>query len=429
MHLICVGFSHHTAPVELREQLSFGGSKLRAGLEQLRPAPTPPPLEIHEAVILSTCNRLEIYALSQDADAGVARISQFLSDFHRAPESSFAPHLYIHQDDAATRHLFRVAAGLDSMIVGESEILGQVRRAHEIARGQGAAGHILSALFEKAVRAGRRVRHETAINERPASVPSAAVELACEQRGTLEGATVLVVGAGDMGALTAKALMAHGTDGIIVSNRSYPRAVELANQWDGCAVTFDRLAEAMQEADIIISATGAPHPIIKSDMVAEVMDQRPHRPLLIIDIAVPRDVELAVGEMAGVSLHDIDALRSRVDNNLTQRKAEIPLAETIAAEEAENFMAWFHARDVVPTIVDLRSQAEAVREAEVSRALRQLHHLSDQERETINILSRRIVNKLLHEPTVRLKRHANGHSGFYYTETLRELFALDEGKC
>ncbi|MFQ5342095.1 MAG: glutamyl-tRNA reductase [Anaerolineae bacterium] len=426
MHLICVGFSHHTAPVELREQLAFSGSKLRAGLEHLRPANAEPPLNTHEAVILNTCNRLEIYALSQDADAGVARISRFLSDFHRVPESSFAPHLYIHQDDAATRHLFRVAAGLDSMVVGESEILGQVRRAHEIARGQGAAGQLLSALFAKAVRAGRRVRHETAINERPASVPSAAVELACEQHGTLEGATVLVVGAGDMGTLTAKALMKHGTDGIIVSNRSYPRAVELANQWDGCAVTFDRLTEAMQEADIIISATGAPHPIIKYDMMAQVMGRRAHRPLLIIDIAVPRDAEPAVGEIAGVTLHDIDALRSRVDSNLAQRKAEIPLAENIVAEEAASFMAWFHARDVVPTIVDLRDQAEAVREDEVNRALHQLRNLSDQEREIIDRLSRRIVNKLLHEPTVRLKRHANGHSGFYYTETLRELFALDE---
>ncbi|MFQ5595022.1 MAG: glutamyl-tRNA reductase, partial [Anaerolineae bacterium] len=426
MRLICVGFSHHTAPVELREQLSFSGSKLRAGLEHLRPANAEPPLNIHEAVILSTCNRLEIYAFSQDADAGVARISRFLSDMHRVPESAFTPHLYIHHDDSTARHLFRVAAGLDSMVVGESEILGQVRRAHEIARGQGAAGQILSALFAKAVRAGRRVRHETAINERPASVPSAAVELACEQCGTLEGATVLVVGAGDMGALTAKALMKHGTDGIIVSNRSYPRAVELANQWDGCAVTFDRLTEAMQEADIIISATGAPHPIIKYDMMAQVMGRRAHRPLLIIDIAVPRDVEPAVGEIAGVTLHDIDALRSRVDSNLAQRKAEIPLAENIVAEEAASFMAWFHARDVVPTIVDLRDQAEAVREDEVNRALHQLRNLSDQEREIIDRLSRRIVNKLLHEPTVRLKRHANGHSGFYYTETLRELFALDE---
>lgn len=425
MHLTCVGLSHHTAPVEFREQLSFSGSKLRAGLEHLRPANAEPPLNIHEAIILSTCNRLEIYVLSQDAETGVVQISRFLSDFHRVPESAFAPHLYIHQDDDAALHLFRVAAGLDSMVVGESEILGQVKRAHETARGQGAAGQFLSALFEKAVRAGRRVRHETAINERPASVPSAAVELAHEQRGTLEGATVLVVGAGDMGALTAKALMKHGTDGIVVSNRSYPRAVQLANEWDGCAVTFDRLTEAMEEADIIISATGAPHPIIKYDMLAQVMARRAHRPLLIIDIAVPRDVEPAVGGIAGVNLHDIDALRGRVDSNLAQRIAEIPMAENIVAEEAGHFMAWFYARDVVPTIVDLRNQAEAVREAEVNRALQQLHDLSDQEREIIERLSRRIINKLLHEPTVRLKRHANGHSGFYYTETLRELFALD----
>ncbi|MFQ5856792.1 MAG: glutamyl-tRNA reductase [Anaerolineae bacterium] len=428
MHLICVGLSHHTAPVELREQLAFSGSKLRAGLEHLSPTDAESQVIIHEAVILSTCNRLEIYGLAQEADTGIARISHFLADFHGIPEPTFAPHLYTDRDDEAVRHLFRVAAGLDSMIVGESEILGQVRRAHETARGQGAAGPIMCALFERAVRAGRRVRHETAINERPASVPSAAVELAYEQYGTLEGANVLVVGAGDMGALTAKALMDHGTEGIIVSNRSYPRAIQLANEWDGCAVTFDQLAEAIQQVDIIISATGAPHPVIKYDMLAEVMTRRNHRPLLIIDIAVPRDVEPAVAEIAGVSLHDIDALKGRVDNSLAQRKAEAPEAEEIVAEEAGKFIAWFRALDVVPTIVDLRKRAEAVRQAEVHRALCQLRDLSDQEQEIIEILSKRIVNKLLHEPTVRLKRHANGHSGFYYTESLRELFALDGGK-
>lgn len=428
MHLICVGLSHHTAPIELREQLAFSGSRLRAGLEHLRPANARPPLEIHEAVILGTCNRLEIYGLAHNADAGINRISRFLSSFHNVSESTFASLLYIHRGDDAARHLFRVAAGLDSMIVGESEILGQVKHAHQVARGQGAAGPILSTLFEKAVRTGRRVRHETAINARPASVPSAAVELAHEQRGTLEGAKVLVVGAGDMGALTAKALMNHGTEGIIVSNRSYPHAVQLANEWNGCAVTFDRLPGAMEEVDIVISATGAPHPVIKHDMVVGVMVRRHHRPLLIIDIAVPRDVEPAVGGIAGVTLYDIDDLKSRVDSNLAQRKAEIPKAERIITEEAERFIAWFRALDVVPTIVDLRQRAEALREAEVHRALRQLSNLSDQEREIIEMLSKRIVNKLLHDPIARLKQHANGHSGFYYTETLRELFALDEGK-
>jgi glutamyl-tRNA reductase len=426
MQLICVGLSHHSTPIELREQLAFGDSKLRAGLEQLRPTDAVPPLDIHESVILSTCNRLEIYGLAQSADTGIARISHFLSDFHAVPEPIFAPHLYIYQDDSVALHLFRVAAGLDSMILGESEILGQVRHALEVARGPGAARQIMSALFGGAVRAGRRVRHETAINQRAASVPSAAVQLAVAQHGTLEGKRVLVVGAGDMGALTAKALMDQGTDGVIVSNRSYPRAVQLAEQWGGCAVTFERLAEAMGEVDIVISATDAPHPVIKYEMVAEVMAQRHYRPLLIIDIAVPRDVEPAVAGIAGISLHDIDDLKSRVDSHLAHRQAEIPKAEQIVAEEAANFVAWFRTLDVIPTIVDLRRHAEAVREAEVNRALRQLHDLSEEEREIIEILSRRIVNKLLHEPTVRLKRHANGHSGFYYTETLRELFALDE---
>lgn len=426
MHLICVGLSHHTAPVDLREQLAFSGSGLRAGLDQLGSADADPRLSIHEGVILSTCNRLEIYGLAQDVEAGVAHVIRFMSEAQGVSQTSLAPHLYTYHDAESVQHLFRVAAGLDSMIVGESEILGQVGRAHEVARGQGATGKVLSKLFEDAVRAGRRVRHETAINERPASVPSAAVQLANELYGTLEGTRVLVVGAGDMGAKTAKALMDRGAAGIIVSNRSYQRAVGLANQWDGCAVTFDRLSKAIKDVDVVISATGAPHPVILENMVADVMLRRQRRPLLIIDIAVPRDVEPAVAKIAGVTLHDIDALTCRVDHNLEQRRAEVPEAEAIVAGEADCFMAWFNALDVVPTIVDLRRQAEAVREAEVDRALRQLHDLSEEEQEVVEILSKRIINKLLHEPTIRLKRHANGHSGFYYTETLRELFALDE---
>lgn len=427
MELTCVGLSHHTAPVELREQFALSGSRLRAALQRLRPAHTASLLDIHEVVILSTCNRLEIYGLSSDAETGAKRIAQFLAEYHGLPQTDFTPHLYTLDDADAVRHLLRVAAGLDSMVVGEAEILGQVRRALETARGQGAAGQILTALFEAAVRTGRRVRHETAICERPASVPSAAVELAFELHGSLEGASVLVVGAGEMGALTAKALMDRGADGIIVSNRSYQRAVQLANEWEGCAVTFERLAEALQGVDIVISATGAPHAVIDRTTVASVMAQRPERPLLIIDIAVPRDVEPCVADIPGVALHHIDSLKSRVDRNLAHRQDEIPMAETIVTEDTDKFVRWLRALDVVPTIVELRALADTVREAEVDRALRQLPDLTESEQDIVEMLSRRIVNKLLHEPTVRLKRHANGHSGFYYTETLRELFALDEG--
>lgn len=228
-----------------------------------------------------------------------------------------------------------------------------------------------------------------------------------------------------MGALTAKALMDQGARGIIVSNRSYGRAVALANQWDGCAVTFDRLPQAIARADVVISATDAPHPVICEDTVAPVMARRPERPLLIIDIAVPRDVEPEVGALPGVHLYDIDDLQSMVERNLAERQAEIPRVEAIVAEEVATCMAWFRALDVVPTIVELRRRADAVRQAEVERALRRLSGLSDEEREVIQALSKRIVNKLLHEPTVRLKQHANGHSGFYYTEAIRELFGLD----
>ncbi len=425
MHLICVGISHRTAPVALRERLAFPASQLRAGLQALLETADGGPRPIHEAVILNTCNRLEVYALTAHPASGSAAIRDFLARFHALPAREFAPYLYEHADDAAVTHLFRVAAGLDSMIVGEAEILGQVRQALEVARGQGAAGRVLTRVFQHAVHAGSRARQETRIGHRAASVPSVAVALARELRGTLRRLQVLVVGAGDMGALTAKALMDQGAQGIIVSNRSYPRAVELARRWNGCAVTFERLPQAMAQADLVISATDAPHPVIRRDTVAAVMAQRPQRPLLIIDIAVPRDVEPEVGTLPGVHLYDIDALQRMVERNLAERQAEIPKVEAIVAEEAAACMAWFRALDVVPTIVELRRRAEAIRQAEVEQALRRLNGLSDREREIIEMLSKRIVNKLLHEPTVRLKQHANGHSGFYYTEAMRELFGLD----
>lgn len=424
MHLICVGISHHTAPVALRERLAFPASQLRTGLHALLEPPNGAH-PLYEAVILNTCNRLEVYALASDSEAGKAEIRDFLARFHELPAHTFEPCLYAYVDDQAVTHLFRVAAGLDSMIVGESEILGQVRRALEVARGQGAAGRVLTRIFQHAVHAGSRARQETRISHRAASVPSAAVALARELRGTLSGLQVLVVGAGEMGALTAKALMDQGAQGIIVSNRSYPRAVELARQWNGCAVTFDRLSQAMAQVDLIISATDAPHPVICRDTVTAVMAQRPDHPLLIIDIAVPRDVEPEVGTLPGVHLYDIDALQRMVEQNLAERRAEIPKVEAIVAEEVADCMTWFRALEVVPTIVELRRRAEAIRQAEVEQALRRLNGLSEKEREIVEMLSRRIVNKLLHEPTVRLKQHANSHSGFYYTEAIRELFGLD----
>jgi glutamyl-tRNA reductase len=427
MHLICVGLSHHTAPVVLREKLAFTGSQIHAGLQALMDTHNggPEARSVYEAVILNTCNRLEVYALVPEPQAGADTICQFLARFHNLAVEEFEPYLYVHHDDQAVEHLFRVAAGLDSMIVGESEILGQVNHALEIARGQGAAGQVLTRVFQSAVHAGSRARHETRISHRAASIPSVAVALARELRESLAGLQVLVVGAGEMGALTAKALMDQGAHGLIVSNRSYGRAVTLARQWGGCAVTFERLPEAMAQADVVISATDAPHPVIRHDTVAAVMAQRPDRPLLIIDIAVPRDVEPEVGTLPGVHLYDIDDLQGMVDRNLAERQAEIPKVEAIVAEEAAACMAWFRALDVVPTIVELRRRAEAIRQAEVEHALRRLNGLSDEEREIIEVLSKRIVNKLLHEPTVRLKRHANGHSGFYYTEAIRELFGLD----
>jgi glutamyl-tRNA reductase len=426
-HILCLGLNHTTAPLEIREKLSFAPSALQAALARFGPMHcNERPQGIAEAAILSTCNRLEVYALVRDLDEAIDTLIALLSEAHDVPVAAFRDYLYTHVDDDAARHLMRVAAGLDSLVVGEPQILGQVTEAYKSAMAHGASGTVLSALFRAAIHAGKRARTETTISTNAASISSVAVQLASHVFGDLAECEVLVLGAGEMGELAVRALMERGARGLLVANRTYDRAVTLARQWEGEAMTFERLGEGLTRADIVISATNAPHTILHSPDVADAMEARQDRPLFVIDIAVPRDVDTDVGELPGVHLYNIDDLQTMVENNMAERRAEVPHVEDIVTEELGSFVTWLASLEVVPTILELRSRAEDIRSAEFERALNRLGDLSDKEREVVEKLTTRLVNKLLHDPITHLKVEAANGNGVVYTQATRYLFGLDE---
>ncbi len=425
MEILCLGLSHHTASVELRERVHYSTDSLQPALARFgcgRYSSRPP--ELIELAILSTCNRLELYAVSHSKrfDALVG----FVSETTGVPPSEFESHLYHYTQAKAIDHLFRVASGLDSMILGEPQILGQVTEAYEAALGKGAAGPVLSALFRSAIHTGKRARTETAISRNPASISSIAVKLAESAVGNLEPAHVAIVGAGEMAELAVEALRARRAHHLTVVNRTHDHAAQLAERWNAQVLTFERLIDALAEADIVISSTGAPHTVIKPDMVQAALGRRPDRPLVLIDIAVPRDIDPAVSQIPNVYCYDIDDLEARLNGSMAERKQEIPRVEAIVAEEAADFLAYLRNLEIIPVISDLHAKADAIRRAEVDKTLRRMKGLSEADRRRIEALSEALVNKLLHDPTRQLKAEAgNGHAA-EYAAAVRHLFALND---
>ncbi len=416
MEIALVGLSQKLAPVDVRERLAFP-SLSESAFGCLRASAT-------EAVLLSTCNRTEVYAVVSQADPdGRHLIAGLLGDLGGLEPEAWQPYSYYLRGREAVRHLYSVAAGLDSMIVGESQILGQVSTAYQAAAEHGATGPILNWVFPHAARVGKRVRAETGIGRAAVSVSTAAVELARRSLGCLRGRVVVVVGAGKVGELTTKALLHAGADRILIANRTYAHAAELAARLGGgVEVVADLLAQVVARADAVLSSTGATSPILTAEVVCEAMAARRDRPLLLVDLAVPRDVEPEAASVGGVTLYDIDDLQAVCDANSERRRQESAMAERIVAEELALFDRWWDGLRVVPTITALRDRAEAVRSAEVKRALRRLGPLSDDQLAVIDALTASIVNKLLHEPTARLKA-ADG-SAAEYDAALRELFGL-----
>lgn len=428
MQIIQAGLSHKTAPVEIREQLALSESAIPEALRMLCPDNGCGPGYALEGAILSTCNRLEIYAVVECADRGQHDIRDYLAGVTGTYRPVFEGYLQTRQGGAAVAHLCEVACGLESLVLGESQIQGQVAAAHQTAMAQGAAGPVINALFRTALQAGKRARTETAINQHATSISHVAVELALQIFDELSSKTALLVGAGEMAELAAKNLVDNGAGKLLVVNRSEGRAATLAKQFAGEALGWDRLTQALWRSDIVISSTAAPHAILRRETVATAMRMRRNRPLFVIDIAVPRDVEPAVGDLTNVFLYDIDDLQQVLEANLEQRRREVPRVQGIVREEVTGFLAWLQARDVVPTIVDLRQHVDGLREAELAWAMNKLEGLSDQERNVIQAFSQRLMNKILHQPTIRLKQHANGREAYRYTEALRDLFGIDDGE-
>jgi len=413
MQLALVGLSHKTAPVEIRERLAFSNDALRSALTSLVDRRA-----VNEALILSTCNRVEVVAESPDDRL----IRDFICEFHQVSHDSVSTHLYSYRNVDAIRHVFRVTASLDSMVIGEPQILGQVKEAFRIAMDAGTVGMHLSALMNRAFAVAKKVRSETGISQSAVSVSYAAVELARKIFGDLSGKTVMIIGASKMGELAAKHLKRAGASSVLVTNRTFERAVELAKVFEGAAVPFEHFTDHMAGADIVITSTGAPHFIIGKNLAEQVIHRRKNKPIFFIDIAVPRDIDPAVNQIDNAFLYDIDDLQQVIDANLKERFKEAMRAEQIVDDEVEAFCLKRQTRDVVPTIVQLRESLEKVRRDEIERNRRHLKDLSPEQQAAVDQITKSIVNKILHPPIEQLKQMAHDPQGADLADLIRKIF-------
>jgi len=418
--LLALGVSHKTAPLDLRERLSLTEGRAVGALRELTEA-----AGIHEAAAISTCNRTELYLVVSDPVEAESTALGVLTRQAEIRPTELLGHLYSLRSSEAVGHLFRVTAGLDSMIVGEAEIQGQVKRAYELALVEGGTGPILNRLFRGALTAGGRAREETGISEKNVSIPSVAVDLARRALGDLADRRVLVVGAGETAELVARALVTRGVATVFVANRHYDRAIGLAERFGGNAVRFDELPEQLEHADIVVSATNSPHHIVERDELEHVMGLRQGRPLLLVDIAVPRDVEPECRDVAGVSLHDIDDVQQIVERNASGREAEARRAERILDAEQDRFERWLASLEVVPTIAALRERGDEVVRRVLEENESRWRELGEADRERLSAMAKAIASRLLHEPTLRMKRSAGSDEAYLYVSALRELFGLD----
>lgn len=421
MHLIVVGLSHKTAPVEIREKLAVPESRMGEALSRLCSYPG-----IKEGLVLSTCNRVEVYSVVDDLDQGYGRIQEFLADTHLSLSSEqLTPHLYWHTGDRAITHLFRVAASLDSMIVGESQILGQLKDAFEVALAHKATGLIMNKVVKKAISVAKRVRTETKIAEMAVSVSYAAVELAKKIFSDLGQRTVLLVGAGEMAKLAAQHLIAHGVGQVRITTRTPQHAVELAEKFGGTAVPFEQFKDDMASADIVLVSTGAAHYLVTADDVQRAVRERMNRPMFLIDISVPRNIDPAVRHVDNAFLFDIDDLKQRVEQNRAERLQEADKAERMVVEEVGVLLEWMKSLEVTPTIVALKNRVDEIKRSELDKTLGRLGHLSAQDRELVEGLASSIVNKLIHNTMVTLKSEVNTSSGSAFVEAARRFFNLE----
>jgi glutamyl-tRNA reductase len=418
--ILALGASHKTAAIELREKLALPAGRASRVLFELTGLEA-----VHEAAALFTCNRTELYLVTTEPGEAESEALGILSRQAGPPPAELLEAMYSLHADAAVEHLFSVTSGLDSMIVGETEIQGQVKRAYELALVEGVTGPVSNRLFRDALAAGKRVRSETGIARSNVSVSSAAVQLAADFLGDLDGKHALVIGAGENAELTVRTLHERGVEALFVANRRYERARELAQRYDGRAVTFENLPRELERADIVVSSTGAPHQIVGREELEHLATLRMDRPLVLIDLAVPRDIDPGVRECPEVALYDMDDLQRAVAQNMTGREEEVEEARRLVRDEVKRFEAWLESLDVVPTISALRRRGEQVVDHVLRENEPRWESLSDADRERVELLARAVVSRLLHEPTLRLKGAAGGQESHRYVHALHELFGLE----
>lgn len=419
MELLVIGLNHHTAPIAIRECLAFSEGKLEDALSKVHALPS-----LKENMILSTCNRVEVYAAARETEKAIFDLKNFLSQYHGLPLKEFEKSLYSHFGEEAVRHVFRVASSLDSMVLGEPQILGQIKEAYDVAQQAKTSGLILHRLLHRAFHVAKRVRTETKIALSAVSVSSVAVECAEKIFGTLEKKTVLLIGAGEMCELAARHLVSAGIEKILVTNRTFERALTLAQGFHGEAIPLEGMALGLKKTDIVISATNSPQYLIEHNQITKVMKDRKQKPIFFIDISDPRDIEPKVGDLSNVYLYNIDDLQKVANENIKDREKEAQRAERIVQDEVVKFVNWYRSLDVTPTIVSLRNKFEEIRKKELEKTLSIHPNLSQKEKQSLEALTSAIINKILHTPITLLKRTEKEAMADFYLDALHALFQL-----
>lgn len=421
MFPVAIGLNHRSATVEIREKVSFQPLRIQEDLQKFKNYPA-----LQGVVILSTCNRTELFATTSDSEAGAQSVKKFLARHSGIEENVLEQYLYRHTSYDAVRHLFRVASGLDSMIRGETQILGQVADAYQEAVDAGVTNKAINVLFQNALAVGKRVRTETLIDQHPVSISYTAIELAKQHFGELRDKKMLILGAGEMSALAAKYFLDAGPgNSVLVANRSYEKAVSLAAEWAGQAVSFEELDQYLRQVDMVISATSSPHFMLMPERMQEIMKARAECPLLLLDIAVPRDIHPDVGKLPDVTLFDVDDLNGVVDRHHQERELAANKAEKIIEEEMLLFQKWHNSLFTVPTIMALQQKGQKIKDAQLEQAFRHLEGLTPKQEKVVRSMANSIVSKLLHGLITNLKEYANTSQGHLYTEVLQDLFDLD----
>jgi glutamyl-tRNA reductase len=421
MEIVLIGLSHKTAPVEVRERFFSPQEKGEGFLGRLMGLPV-----IREGLVLCTCNRMEVTAVVEGGDDWANRLRDFLAEAAGMMGSDLEPYLYVLRGEDAVKHIFRVTASMDSMILGEPQILGQVKEAYRQAAENKAAGLILNKLFHRSFFVAKRVRTETKMATQAVSVSFAAVELAKKIMGNLDDKRAMLIGAGEMSELSARHLISQGVREIWVTNRTASRAMDLAQELGGRAVPFQDFPPMLKEVDIVVSSTGSTHYIIHKEQLTGVIRARKNKPMFFIDIAVPRDVDPAINEIDNIYVYDIDDLQGVVESNKEERRKEIQKAEEIVEQGAESFKRWLSSLEVLPTILDLRQRLEKIRKEEMDKTLALLKNASEEEKKALNLMTQSIINKILHHPLSLLKHQGNRGQGELYVDMTRKIFHLDE---